>query len=455
MNSYNFVENLRKTFRSNRTRSYDWRVAQLNGLKRLLVEKDSDINEALWQDLRKGVFESQISEQGLVVNEIEHAIRHLSGWMKPQSARTPLIAQPGHSEIRSDPYGVVLIIGAWNYPINLLLAPLVGALSGGNAVVLKPSELAPATSGLMAKLIPQYLDPDAVVVFEGGIPETDHLLDCIFDYIFFTGSSTVGRIIMRKAAENLTPVTLELGGKSPAIVMGDADIAVAARRIAWGKFLNAGQTCIAPDYVLVHSSVENAFLSGLKHAIQAFYGEDPEKSPDYCRIVNDRNFARLEKFLNDGRRYCGGKINPKTRYIEPTVLQMADGETSVMKEEIFGPILPVLPIQSADEAIEFVNQRPKPLALYLFSSDHSISETILDQTSSGGVCINDVVIHMPSPHLPFGGVGASGMGRYHGRNSFDTFTHQKGVMKKMTWGDVPIRYPPYSMQKLKWMLRLS
>jgi aldehyde dehydrogenase (NAD+) len=448
------VEKIRASFRAKRTRPYAWRVAQLQQLRKFLVERNQEICDALWKDLRKGTFEAGVTEQGIVIGEIDYTLSHLEEWMRPQAVSTPLIDFPGDSEIRSEPYGLVLIIGAWNYPVNLLLAPLVGAIAGGNAVVLKPSELAPATSAVMAKWIPQYMDTEAIIVIEAGIQDTDELLDIQFDSIFFTGSGTVGKIVMAKAAAHLTPVTLELGGKSPALVMDDASIKVAARRIAWGKFMNAGQTCIAPDYVLVHPSVEKEFVSELKTSLETFYGQDPKKSPDYCRIVNDRNFGRLVKFLKDGETVCGGESDPTERYIAPTILRNVPATAAIMQEEIFGPILPVLTISDIDQAIDFINARPKPLALYLFSKSSRVREQVLEETSSGGVCVNDVVMHMPSPSLPFGGVGASGMGHYHGKRSFETFTHAKGVMTKATWLDVPIRYAPYTESKRKWVQRL-
>jgi len=449
------IEKLRKTFNSRATRSYEWRVSQIKALRKFIVEKNDEINRALWQDLRKGSFEAESTEKGVVIGEIDFTLKNLFEWMQVEPVSTPLIAQVGHSEIRHDPYGVVLIIGAWNFPINLVLAPLVGALAGGNTVVIKPSEISPATSALLAQYIPQYLEEGAVLVVEGGISETSELLGYKFDYIFFTGSGPVGKIVMTKAAANLIPVTLELGGKSPAIVMDDASIKVAAHRIAWGKFMNAGQTCIAPDYVLVHPAIEDKFIDEIKMAIKTFYGDDPKQSKDYCRIVNSRNFERITKFLKDGTVISGGRVDPTEKYIEPTIMKVSDMEKPVMQEEIFGPILPVIKISDLNEAITFINSRPKPLALYLFSQSHISRERVLNETSSGGVCINDVVIHMPSPHLPFGGVGASGMGGYHGKRSFETFTHQKGVLTKTSWPDLPIRYAPYSDSKLKWVKRLT
>ncbi len=430
MNCAEIFTKLQTTFRSRRTRTLAWRVEQLKGLNRFLIEQKQEILKALWQDLRKGEFEAEVTEIETTRAEIDYTLKNLAEWMEPVSVSSPLIDQPASSEIRSEPYGVVLILSAWNYPVNLLLAPLVGAIAGGNAVVLKPSEISANVSEHMAKWLPQYLDSEAIAVYQGGISETDALLDCAFDYIFFTGSGTVGKIVMAKAAKNLIPVTLELGGKSPAIVWHDTTIKTAARRIAWGKFLNAGQTCIAPDYIFVHKSIEEKFLAELKFWILEFYGTEPQKSPDYCRIVNTKNFLRLEKFLDNGELYCGGGKDANDRYIEPTVLRIKKVDVPVMQEEIFGPILPVIAVNELSEAMDFINAQPKPLALYLFTKSKNICEQVIEGTSSGGVCINDVVMHMPSPELPFGGVGGSGMGQYHGKRSFETFTHQKAVMKK-------------------------
>jgi aldehyde dehydrogenase (NAD+) len=431
-----------------------WRTSQLGKLKSFLQEREKEINEALWADLRKSRFEALLSEQGVVIGEIDFTLKHLESWMSPSRAATPLIDFPGHCRVHAEPLGVALIIGAWNYPINLLLAPLVGAIAAGNAAVLKPSELAPATSAMLAHLLPQYLDTAAFCVMEGGVPETQEILDIPFDSIFFTGSGSVGRIIMAKAAQFLTPVTLELGGKSPTLILADADLEVAARRVAWGKFMNAGQTCIAPDYVLVESSVEQQFNELLTRSIRTFYGDDPRQSVDYCRIVNDRNFERLAGLMNEGEKVCGGGVDARERYIAPTVLRGVTGEMRVMKEEIFGPILPVIAIANLEEGLRFINERPKPLALYLFSSTESNHRKVVAETSSGGICLNDVLLQMPVSSMPFGGVGPSGMGSYHGKKSFDTFTHYKSVMSKSTWLDIPIRYAPYTESKLKWVQRL-
>ena len=438
------VAKARASFRGGRTRPGSWRRAQLEALKALLKKEESRIFAALWADLRKPRLEAYLTEVGFVVSEIDDALEHLEKWMKPERKHTSLLAQPGRSWTTHDPLGVVLVIGAWNYPINLLLAPLVGALAGGNAAVLKPSEIAAHTSALMANLVPRYLDPEAVSVVEGGAEETQALLDERFDLIFFTGGSHVGQIVLEKAAKHLTPVVLELGGKSPCLVDRDASLEVAARRIAWGRFSNAGQTCVAPDYVLVHEAVELELLANLRAAVTSFYGDAPRVSPDYCRIVNDRNFDRLSKLLRDGEVVCGGKAEAKERYIAPTILRSVSPEAPVMKDEIFGPILPVLTVPSMDAAIEFVADRPSPLALYLFSNDEATQHKVIDRTSSGNACINDVIMHMVVPELPFGGVGDSGMGRYHGQWSFETFTHRKGVLSRTNHLDFPVRYPPYT-----------
>jgi aldehyde dehydrogenase (NAD+) len=438
------VAKARASFRGGRTRPASWRRAQLEALKSLLLKEESRICAALWADLRKPRLEVRLTEVGFVIGEIDDALEHLEKWMKPERKHTSLLAQPGRSWTVHDPLGVVLVIGAWNYPINLLLAPLVGALAGGNAAVLKPSEIAAHTSALMADLVPRYLDSEAVSVVEGGAEETQALLDERFDLIFFTGGSRVGQIVLEKAAKHLTPVVLELGGKSPCLVDRDASLEVAARRIAWGRFSNAGQTCVAPDYVLVHEAVELELVAHLRAAVNAFYGDDPRESPDYCRIVNDRNFERLSKLLQDGEVVCGGKAEAQERYIAPTILRRVSPEAPVMKEEIFGPILPVLTVPNMDAAIEFVTDRPKPLALYLFSNNEATQHKVVDRTSSGNACINDVIMHMVVPELPFGGVGDSGMGRYHGQWSFETFTHRKGVLSRTTHLDFPVRYPPYT-----------
>ena len=451
-----FTANLEKTYaritrglRANE-RGYDWRIAQLKRLKAMLEENDQALCDAMWKDLRKSKFECQSTEQGVVLGEIDDAIKKLHTWMKPKRVSTPLYNWPGRSLIVNDPYGLTLIIGAWNYPINLTLAPLVGAIVGGNACIIKPSEISTNTAHLLNELIAKYLDPDLFAVIEGGADETGVLLDKQFDFIFFTGSGPVGKIILAKAAPHLTPVVLELGGKSPAIIWPDADLKVAARRLAWGKFMNAGQTCIAPDYLIVHPSIHDALTIEIQKCIEEFYGSNPQLSPDYCRIINERNFDRLTKLAKDEKVLVGGKTDRTEKYIAPTLLAVTPA-APIMQEEIFGPYLPMIKMANETEIVEFINSRPKPLAIYVFTRDEKLKTLFTKKTSSGALVFNDVVIHMPVPELPFGGVGASGMGHYHGRFSFETFTHAKGVLRKTSFLDVSVRYAPYSEKKSKVM----
>ncbi|MBC7712197.1 MAG: aldehyde dehydrogenase family protein [Rhizobacter sp.] len=441
-----------KTNFATKPRDFIWRKSQLEGLKKLLVENDEALNAAMWKDLHKPPFECSATEQGIVISEIDFMLSHLESLMKPTHVSTPLYNQIGSSMIVHEPFGITLVIGAWNYPINLLLAPVVGAIAGGNAVIVKPSEISAHTGHLIAELIPKYLDTDLIGVVEGGPEETGLLLDKKFDLIFFTGSGTVGKIVMAKAVPNLTPVILELGGKSPAMILADADIHVTAKRLTWGKCMNAGQTCVAPDYVLIHSSVKEKFITEMRKTIGEFYGESIVKNDDYCRIINQKNFDRLVGLISGSNILLGGATDNETLFIEPTLLE-STGDSKVMQEEIFGPLLPVIVMDDLDSMIEFVNARAKPLALYLFTEDDEKAEKVIRMTSSGGVSVNDVIMHMASPTLPFGGVGASGMGNYHGDFSFRTFTHAKAVIKKSTAVDVPLRYAPYTETKLKWMKR--
>lgn len=433
-------------------RDISWRRDQLVALKKLLVENENRINEAMWKDLHKGPFECSATEQGIVLSEIDHVLGHLESWMKAETVTTPLYNQMGTSHIQYEPLGLTLVIGAWNYPVNLLLAPVVGAISGGNAVILKPSEISANTATLIAELIPHYMDTDLIAVVQGGADETDVLLDQKMDLIFFTGSGPVGKIIMTKAAAQLTPVVLELGGKSPGIVLEDADVKTSAKRLTWGKFMNAGQTCVCPDYILVQRAVKEELIREIKLCLEEFYGADIQSNKDYCRIVNDRNFDRLTGLLSDAKVIAGGKNNKEDRFIEPTLLECS-GNEKVMLQEVFGPLWPIIEMDGVSDIIEFVNGRDKPLALYVFSENDEVINRILDETSSGGVSVNDTIMHMASPQLPFGGVGASGMGNYHGHFSFKTFTHAKSVYRKSTLIDIPLRYAPYTDSKLKWMKR--
>jgi aldehyde dehydrogenase (NAD+) len=449
------VARLRASFDSGRTRPLEYRQEQLAGLARFLKERESEIESAIHQDLGRPSIEIYASETALVASELALTRKKLRSWAKPQRVPTSLVGQPGTSRIYHDPLGVVLIIGPWNYPLQLVLAPLVGAIAAGNCAIVKPSEVVPTISTLLATRLPEYVDSECVQVIQGGVDETTELLSQRFDHIFYTGNGTVGRIVMEAAAKHLTPVTLELGGKSPCIVDQQTDLDVAARRIVWGKFYNAGQTCVAPDYVLVHQAVEEGLVSRLKETIHSFFGDDPRISPDFGRIVNARHHRRLMKLIpGSGEIVTGGTADEDSRYIAPTVLRNVPEGAPVMADEIFGPILPVLGVKDMEQAIAFVNERPKPLALYLFSSDPLIQESVLERTSSGGVTVNHALLHLTVPSLPFGGVGASGMGAYHGRATFETFSHKKSVLVKPTWFDPSFFYPPYTAFKKKIVRKL-
>ncbi|MFC1262177.1 MULTISPECIES: aldehyde dehydrogenase family protein [Streptomyces] len=425
------VARLRATFRTGRTKPVEWRTGQLRRLRALLTENGSDLEAALHADLGKSAAEAQRTEIGFTVREIDHTLDHLADWLRPELAPVPAhLGADATAWTQYDPLGVVLVIAPWNYPAQLLLAPVVGALAAGNAVVAKPSELAPATSAALARLLPRYLDTDAVAVVEGGVPETTALLAERFDHIFYTGNGTVGRIVMRAAAEHLTPVTLELGGKSPAFVDRDADLDTVAARLVAGKFLNAGQTCVAPDYVLTDPETAAALEPALVRAVEAQYGIDPARSTEYARIVNERHFDRLTGLLDSGRVVVGGGSDRSRKYLAPTVLADVAPDAPVMREEIFGPILPIVTVPGLDEAIDFVNDRDKPLALYVFSESDGTRERFAAETSSGGLGHGLPLAHLTVSDLPFGGVGESGMGNYHGRYSIETFSHRKAVLKK-------------------------
>ncbi len=448
------ADRLRSAFDAGRSRPIEWRRTQLKRLKALLREQADELVAALQADLGKPTLEAFTTDVAVVGQECDLALKNLTRWMRPERVATPISQMPGRARLVRDPLGVVLIIAPWNYPVQLLLSPLVGALAAGNCAVLKPSELTPHTSAALARWVSSYLDPDCIALVEGAVEETAALLEQRFDHIFYTGNAQVGRVIMQAAARNLTPVTLELGGKSPCIVDRDADLPVAARRIAWGKFLNAGQTCIAPDYVLVHESREAELLEQLSSAVTEFYGEDPSQTADYGRIVNQRHHRRLTALLSDGEVVIGGQADEQTRYLAPTILRNPRLDSALMNEEIFGPILPVLTVKDLDEALDFVNQRDKPLALYLFSRSARAERATVERTSSGGVCVNGVLWHIANPALPFGGVGPSGMGAYHGRASFETFSHRKAVVKKPTWLDLKMIYPPYGKRMTQLVKRM-
>ncbi|HEY5663507.1 MAG TPA: aldehyde dehydrogenase family protein [Ilumatobacter sp.] len=451
------VELVRSGFRNGVVAPVEARIAQLEQLRRFLVEHEPAITAALHSDLGKSAIEAYLTEVVTTTNEIGHALAHIRSWTAPRKVSLPMHQRPGTGRIVPEPLGTVLIITPWNYPLHLALAPLVPILAAGNTAVLKPSEIAPATSELLAARLGEYLDPAAVQVVTGGVDEATALLAEPFDHIFYTGNGTTAKVVMRAAAEHLTPVTLELGGKSPAIVTASADIAVSARRIAWGKWLNVGQTCIAPDYVLVDERVADEFVAAVGAAVNEFYGADVAASPDYGRIVSTRHFDRLTALL-DGGGYdsvaIGGTPDRDARYFPPTVLTGVDAAAAVMSEEIFGPILPVLTTRQLDDAIEFVNGRAKPLATYVFAADAAEADRVVAETSSGAVVVNHTLLHFGVPGFPFGGVGASGMGRYHGQFGFDTFSHGKPVLRRGTKPDPKLGYPPYTSFKQKLLRKL-
>jgi aldehyde dehydrogenase (NAD+) len=447
------VSRQRNFFREGKTKDISFRIRQLKVLKSAIRRNEKKILDSLWADLRKPPLEGYGAEIAFPVREINHASTNLRLWAKPMKVATNLIDFPATSFIYPEPLGVVLIIGPWNYPFQLLFAPLVGAIAAGNCAILKPSEIAPHASSVIAGIIRENFDPSFLAVVKGGPQETQTLISVGFDYIFFTGGSNIGKIVMKAASEHLTPVTLELGGKSPCIVDNDIQIDYTASRIVWGKFINAGQTCVAPDYVFVHRAIKGQLLDKMVTQLKEFYGEDPSKSPDYGRIISDRHFVRLCQLLQEGEIIIGGSTNADGRYIAPTIIDKVTWEHKLMQEEIFGPILPVIEYEDLTEAISIVNKQPKPLALYFFSRNEKNQERVLRETSSGGVSINDTVSYEVSSSLPFGGVGASGMGNYHGKASFDTFSHQKSVLKKSFLLDIRVRYPPYK-RKLSYVRRL-
>jgi aldehyde dehydrogenase (NAD+) len=439
------LSELRGSFARGTTKPLAWRIRQLRALKQLLIERGPELEDALAADLTKNSTEAQLSEIGPVIGEIDFTLRHLRSWLRARRVAVPVTLAPASARVVREPLGVVLVIGPWNYPVQLTLAPLAGALAAGNAVVVKPSEVAPATSALLARLIPQYLDRSAVRVIEGGVDETTELLRERFDHIFYTGNGQVGRIVARAAAEHLTPVTLELGGKSPVFIDETADLAVAARRIVYAKSLNAGQTCVAPDYLLATKQTAAALLPHLRNAITEFYGSKPQSSPDFGRIVNARHFDRLTAMIADRKVSLGGGFDAETRYLEPTVIDGVDPDDPLMTDEIFGPILPIVHVSGASDAIEFITARDKPLALYVFTGRKAVERRFLRETSSGAVGINVPAAHLLVPRLPFGGVGASGSGRYHGGFSIDTFSHTKAVLSKPLNPDtLRLIYPPFT-----------
>ncbi|WP_333612305.1 aldehyde dehydrogenase family protein [Brevundimonas bullata] len=437
------IQTLRAAFDSGLTRDLTWRKSQLAALERMMVENEAEIAEALKADLGKPFGEACTAEIDFVRKEAAHAQKHLRRWTRPQRTASPIAIQPGKSVIEAAPYGVTLIIGAWNYPFQLVLAPLVGAIAAGNCAVIKPSEMAAQSSALLKQLVARYLDPRAFTVVEGDADVSTALLAQRFDLIFYTGGERVGRVVMAAAARHLTPVVLELGGQNPCIVDETADLAVAARRIVWGRFLNAGQICVA------------RLLEALKREVTAMFGPDPKQSRDYGRIINPRHAARLQALLADGRAVTGGVADVDACYVAPTILTDVSADAPVLAEEIFGPILPVLPYDSLDAPLAAINARSPALALYAFTRDKATADRIIASTRSGSVTINDVVVFMANPNLPFGGVGASGMGAYHGRYSFETFSHRRAVLRRGFALDASVRYPPFTKSKLALLRRVT
>ncbi|NWS74576.1 AL3B2 dehydrogenase, partial [Crotophaga sulcirostris] len=447
------VGHLRAAWLSGKTRPMEFRVAQLEALGRFLDEKKQDILEATTLDLGKPPFEAEFSEILLCKNELNETLNNLSHWMKDEHVERNLVTRLDSAFIRKDPYGVVLIIAPWNYPVNLLLEPLIGAIAAGNCVIIKPSEVTKNTEKLMAEALPSYLDSDCFAVVTAGVEETTRLLENKFDYIFFTGTScspSVGRIVMAAAAKHLTPMTLELGGKNPCYVSDNCNVQNVARRVAWGRFFNAGQTCVAPDYVLCSLEMQEKLLPALREAITEFYGSNPQESPDFGRMVGEKQFQRVQVLLSRGTVAIGGQTDAETRYIAPTVLVDVERSDPIMQEEIFGPILPIIVVANMDEAIDFINSRERPLVVYAFSSNDKVVNQVLERTSSGGFCGNDTLMHVTLTSLPFGGIGNSGLGVYHGKFTFDTFTHHRGCLHRGMGREAlnAPRYPPYSQQKL-------
>lgn len=446
------VEKQRIFFQSGKTRDVSFRMEALKKLEAILLNNEKEISQALKADLGKPFLEAYSSEIAYVKEDLHYVMKRLSKWAKPQKVSSPMVTWPARSMILPEPFGNTLIIAPWNYPFQLTVSPLIGAIAAGNTAILKPSEVTPKTQELLLKLINQTFAPEYVYCAPGGVEESTALLDNRFDFIFFTGSTRVGRIVAEKAARFLTPVCLELGGKSPCIVDKNIDMKTTARRIVWGKFLNAGQSCVAPDYVLVHQDLYEKFSQELTKTITEFYGSDPHASDSYGRVVDTNHFDRLQKLVEPSKVIMSSPSFREEKFMAPTVMKDVSWNDRIMGEEIFGPVLPLMPYSNLDEMIKNVQSRPKPLALYLFSKDSVVQEKVLTNLSFGGACVNDTMVHLTNPHLPFGGVGESGVGSYHGRQSFDLFSHKKSVMVKPFWGDATMRYAPYTSLKL-WLIR--
>lgn len=443
------VKNCSAFFETNITKDYNFRLKQLKKLETILCKNEKEILNALYSDLHKTNFEGYFSELGIVKEELKFTLRHLKKWMKPVRVPTPLAHFKSTSRILYEPFGTVLIMSPWNYPVNLTLAPLVGAIAAGNCAAVKPSNYSPATSAVLDKLISDNFPAEYISVITGGREENTSLLEQRFDYIFFTGGTTVGKLVMQAAAKYVTPVTLELGGKSPCIVEESANLKIAARRIVFGKYLNAGQTCVAPDYLLLQNSVKDKFVAEIKTAVNEAFPTETYKDMHLPHIVNEKHFERLMNLMKGEKIILGGTGDSRRRFIEPTILDGITFDSKIMQEEIFGPILPVLTFDSIDYTIKEIKERERPLALYLFTKNKSIEKKVLSEISFGGGCINDTIVHLATNHLPFGGVGFSGMGKYHGMESFKVFSNAKSILKKAYFPDISVRYHPYSESKLK------
>ena len=452
MDFQNILSDQRNLFNSQKTKNLKFRKMYLEKLKEVLLKNEELLYDSIYKDFGKSKFDTFTTEISFVLKDIDYSLKNLNSLAKPKKVRTNLANQLGSSKIYPEPLGCTLVIGAWNYPYQLSLSPVVAALAAGNTCILKPSEIAENTMKAMAKIINENFPKDYFYVAEGGIEETTEILKLKFDKIFFTGSPKVGQIIYEAAAKHLTPVTLELGGKSPAIVTSSANFEVAAKRIVWGKFLNAGQTCVAPDYILVDEKVKDSFLDSLQSYIQKFNYHS--ESENYTQIINQRNFDRLVNLIDQEKVYFGGKTDAAKRYIEPTIMHDVTWNDKVMQEEIFGPILPVLTFKNFNEALLQIAAYEKPLSAYLFSDNSEEKEEFTTKISFGGGCINDVVMHLSNDYLPFGGVGNSGIGNYHGKYGFDAFSHQKAVLDRATWGEPDLKYPPYTDKKLNWIKKL-
>ena len=442
----------RTFFNLNSTKDISFRKEQLKKLNKVIVDHEKDIINALNKDLGKSEFESYSTEIGMVLSEISYALKHIDNWTKVEKVKTPMTNFKSKSYIYPEPYGNVLIISPWNYPFQLTLLPLVGAVAAGNTAIIKPSSSSIHTSKIMEKIINENFPEEFIHVLDVESKESRKVLDEKFDYIFYTGSPSVGKMVMKKAAENLTPITLELGGKSPCIVDKEGDLELFAKRITWGKLLNSGQTCVAPDYLYVHKDIKEEFIKYLIKYIEEFYGKDMENNEDYVRIINEKHFNRLNNLIDRDKVIYGGNSDLEKLYIEPTIMDNVNWNDKVMAEEIFGPIFPILEYDSIVEVIEEIKKRPRPLALYIFSTNEKIIDKVINNISFGGGCINDTIMHLTNPNMPFGGIGNSGMGSYHGKYSFDTFTHYKSISNKSLSPDIEMRYPPYK-GNLKWVKR--